>query len=107
MSSKKRRRRSFSPEEKAVILRRHLADKVSVADLADEYHIQPSVLYQWQRQLLDNAAQALESRRGADRREAKLEAKIEALETKLQHKDNVIAEISEEFVKTKKELGEL
>lgn len=107
MSTKKRRRRSFSPEDKAVILRRHLADKVSVADLADEYHIQPSVLYQWQRQLLDNAAQALESRRGADRREAKLEAKIEALETKLQHKDSVIAEISEEFVKTKKELGEL
>lgn len=107
MITKKRRRRNFSSEEKATILRRHLADKVSVADLAEEYHIQPSVLYQWQRQLLDNAARALESRRGADRREAKLEAKIEALETKLQHKDSVIAEISEEFVKTKKELGEL
>ena len=107
MSSKKRRRRKFSPEEKAAILRRHLADKVSVADLADEYHIQPSVLYQWQRQLLDNAARALESRRGSDRRESKLEAKIQALESKLQRKDSVIAEISEEFVKTKKELGEL
>lgn len=107
MSSKKRRRRHFSPEDKAAILRRHLADKVSVADLCDEYKLQPSVLYQWQRQLLDNAARALESRRGPDRREAKLEAKIQTLEAKLQRKDSVIAEISEEFVKTKKELGEL
>jgi hypothetical protein len=30
MSAKKRRRRNFSPEEKAAILRRHLAAKVSV-----------------------------------------------------------------------------
>jgi hypothetical protein len=36
MSAKKRRRRSFSPEEKAAILRRHLAVKVSVSELADE-----------------------------------------------------------------------
>ena len=61
MSAKKRRRRNLSPEEKTAILRRHLADKVSVADLADGYHIQPSLLYQWQRQLLDNAARARES----------------------------------------------
>ncbi|MGD2103253.1 MAG: transposase [Acidimicrobiia bacterium] len=107
MSQKKRRRRHFSPEEKAAILRRHLADKVSVSDLCDEYKLQPSVLYQWQRQLLDNAARALEPRRGTDRQEAKLEAKIQTLEAKLQRKDSVIAEISEEFVKTKKELGEL
>ncbi|HKO13812.1 MAG TPA: hypothetical protein VJV22_17715 [Acidobacteriaceae bacterium] len=32
------RRRHFTPEEKATILRRHLADKVSVWDLCDEYH---------------------------------------------------------------------
>lgn len=109
MSSKRRRRRHFSPEDKAAILRRHLADKVSVSDLCDEYDLQPSVLYQWQRQLLDNAARALEARRGGttDRREAQLEAKIQTLEAKLQRKDSVIAEISEEFVKTKKELGEL
>ena len=36
------RRRQFTPEEKATILRRHLADKVPVSDLCDEYHIQPT-----------------------------------------------------------------
>jgi len=44
-----RTRRHFTPDEKAAILRRHLADKVPVSDLCDEYHLQPSVFYLWQR----------------------------------------------------------
>ena len=42
---------------------------------------------------------------GAEPR-ATLEAKIAQLEAKLAKKDAVIAEISEEYVKLKKELGE-
>lgn len=103
----KKRRRHFTPEDKAAILRRHLSDKVPVSDLCDEYKLQPSVFYQWQRQLLDNAAKALEVQRGSDSQQRKLKSKIESLESKLRRKDSVIAEISEEFVKAKKELGEL
>ena len=103
----KRKRRRFTADEKAAILRRHLADKVPVADLCDEYKLQPSVFYQWQRQLLDHAAKALEPKRGVPGREKTLESKIATLEKRLRHKDSTIAEISEEFVKTKKELGEL
>lgn len=103
----KKRRRHFASEEKATILRRHLTDKVPVADLCEEYKLQPSVFYQWQRQLLDNAARALEPQRGSSSREKKLADRVEALEDKLRRKDGVIAEISAEFVKVKKELGEL
>ena len=59
-------RRQFTPEEKATILRRHLADRVPVSDLCDEYHIQPTLFYLWQRQAFDNqvalAGQLLEAR---------------------------------------------
>ena len=102
----KRKRRHFTADEKAAILRRHLADKVPVADLCDEHKLQPSVFYQWQRQLFDHAAKALEPQRGTAKRDKKLEARIETLEERLRRKDNVIAEISEEFVKVKKGLGE-
>ena len=102
----KRKRRHFTPDEKAAILRRHLANKISVADLCDEYNLQPSVFYQWQRQLFDHAAKAMEPQRGAARREKKLEEQIATLEQRLRRKDSVIAEISEEFVKAKKEHGE-
>lgn len=105
--SPRKKRRKFSPEDKAAILRRHLADKVPVSDLCDEYKIQPSLFYQWQRQLLDNAAVALKPTRAAATRERKLEHEVESLAARLRRKDSVIAEISEEFVKVKKELGEL
>jgi len=56
-------RRSFTAEARATILRRHRADKVAVSDLCDEYQIQASVFYVWQRQLMENMAAALEDRR--------------------------------------------
>jgi transposase-like protein len=106
MSESKRRRRNFSPEEKAAILRRHLADKVPISDLAEEYGVQPGLLYQWQRQLLDHFAVALQPTRRKNRREAKLQQKVEALEAKVRKKDSVIVELTGEYVALKKELGE-
>lgn len=108
MSKQKRRR--YTSEQKAAILRRHLVDKVAVSDLCDEYKIQPSVFYAWQRQLLENMESVLDGGRGrreSHRRDAELQRKVELLEAKLAKKDGVIAEISEEFVALKKELGEL
>ena len=104
----KRSRRSYSVEQKAAILRRHLVDKVPVSDLCDEYKIQPSVFYGWQKQLMDNLPSAVEHVGGRKKRsrEAALERRIAQLEAKLAKKDNVIAEISEEYVALKKELGE-
>jgi transposase-like protein len=105
----KKRRRSFSAEQKAAIIRRHLVDGVPVSDLCDEYKLQPSVFYGWRRQLMDNLGAAFEmmgNGRRRDSREAKLERKVDALEAKLVKKDNVIAEISEEYVALKKELGD-
>jgi len=104
----KRSRRSFTTEQKVAILRRHLMDKVPVSDLCEEYKLQPSVLYHWQKQLFEHMAAALEVAPGnrAPQREKQLAAKVEHLEAKLAKKDSVIAEISAEYVQLKKELGE-
>jgi len=50
---KSERRRQFTAEEKAIILRRHLSEKVAVSDLCEEYKIQPSLFYVWQRQAFE------------------------------------------------------
>jgi len=102
-------RRQFAPDDKAAILRRHLADKVPVSDLCDEYHIQPSLFYLWQRQALENLGAALQdgrTGRGQDQALAVERARVAALEAKLAKKDAVIAEISEEHLALKKKLGE-
>ena len=53
MSSKKRRRR-FTAEQKATIMRRMMFEQVPVSDLAEEYRIEPSQLYHWQKQVQAN-----------------------------------------------------
>ena len=105
----KRSRRQFSVEEKAAILKRHLVEKVSVADLCDELKLQPSLFYQWLRQAQDNLAGALMPAApdaGPSKRERELAAQVALLEARLAKKDSVIAEISAEYVHLKKELGE-
>ena len=103
------KRRQFTADEKATILRRHLADKVPVSDLCDEYKIQPSLFYIWQRQALENLGAALEdrrTRRSDGRESANQQHKIEQLEARLQKKDSIIAFVSEEHLALKKKLGE-
>ena len=50
-----RARRHFSAEQKAQVVRRHLADKEPVSKLADELQIQPSLIHLWVNQVLTQA----------------------------------------------------
>jgi len=98
-----RQRRRFTPEQKSAILREHLLDKVAVADLCDKHDIKPTVFYSWQRTMFENLG-SLFKRKG-DSRSAALERKNEALRKKIASKDEVIAEIMEDYVAVKKTLG--
>ncbi len=98
-------RKHFAAVEKVAILRRYLLERVPVSDLCDQYHIQPSVFYNWQKQFFENGAAAFEHVRSAP--EKHQERTIAALRDKIQRKNEVVAELMEEHVKLKKELGEL
>ena len=104
----KSKRRQWTTEQKVAILRRQFVDKVPVSQLCGELGLQPSVFYQWQRQVFDNLAGALTTPAppGPSRREKELVVKNAHLEARLAKKDGVIAEISAEYVQLKKELGE-
>ena len=99
------KRKYPAAEEKALILKRYLVEKVPISDLCDEYGLQPSQIYRWQKQLFENAAVAF--RRTNRRAEEGKDHKIAALEEKLAKKNEVVAELMEDHVQLKKELGEL
>lgn len=105
MSSKNRRR--FGAEKKGQIVRRHLADKVAVSDLADEFDIQPSLIHAWVKQVLDQVEKAFEQSSGPRRKAQAKDTRITQLEEKLATKNEVISELMEENVKAKKANGEL
>ena len=99
-------RRYFSPEQKVAILREHLIEGKAVSDLCDKHHIHPTVFYQWQRQFFENGTAAFESKQSRSRISDGYQKKIEALEGKLQRKNEVLSELLEEHTRLKKELGE-
>ena len=102
----KRERRHFTPEKKAELLRKHLVDKVPVSDICNEEKLQPSVFYDWLRLLIAQAPAVLASPKRGESEEKKLKKRVAELEEKIAKKDGVLAELLEEHVKLKKELGE-
>ena len=102
----RRSRRYLSVPQKAQIVRRHLTGKEPVSNLADELGVQPSQIHAWVKQVLDQAEHALERPAGRPPCAEQLQAKLVArLQTKLVQKDEVIAELMQEHVQLKKELG--
>ena len=99
MSKPRRRQPQSSPE----LLRQHVAEKKPVSEVATR-PIQPSLFYTWQRELLAGAHTVFSTRR-APSRENELEAKISRLEARVARKDQIIAEVTEEYVTLKKNLG--
>jgi transposase-like protein len=101
-------RRHFSDSVKADVVRRHLSGKVPVSELADELHVQPSLVHLWVKQVLDQAEKAFQRNSAAKSpRDGVKERRIAQLEAKLANKNEVIAELMEENVKAKKANGEL
>ena len=98
-------RKNYTPVEKVAILRRHLIDHVPVSDLCDEHQLSPTLFYIWQKQFFDNGPAAFERKVKAS--DGHLQQTIAALRDKLQRKNEVVAELTEEHIKLNKDLGGL
>jgi len=100
----KQKRRKFTPEEKAGIVRLHLLENQPVSEICDRFSLSPAQFYQWQKQLFENAAAAFAP--PSSRSVAAPQRKIKQLEEKLQRKAEVLSELMKEHINLKKELGE-
>ena len=77
-----------------------------MSDLCEQYKINPSLFYQWQRSFFENGARAFEGN-GQGRSQSKVEKELAAVKDRLQRKHEVLSELMEEHIRLKKELGEL
>jgi len=100
-----RTRRHYSAEEKVRLLKLHLVEGQPISAICDLHQIHPTLFYSWQKTFFENGAAAFD-RSPRPRRVDLGVQKIEHLEARLKRKDEVIAAVTEELVRTKKELGE-
>jgi transposase len=100
-----RRYRQHSAADKAAILRQVLLEGQAVSKVCEEHDVSRTLFYTWQKQFFENGAAAFAKEASAEQRD--LKRQVDALRQRLTQKDRVIAKVTEEFVRTKKELGEL
>ena len=92
-------RRHFSPEQKAVIVRRHLAGKEPVSNLADELGVQPSQIHLWVKQLLDQAERAFQANGRKHTASNPEQIRLAALEAAVDRKDALLGELLQQLAR--------
>jgi transposase-like protein len=100
----KKTRRQHSPEDKVRILRLHLLEHQPISQLCDQEGIHPTLFYQWQKAFFDNGAAAFQRSPRTETLQQR-DRVLEALQAKLQRKDEVIAIIAEDLIREKKVNG--
>jgi transposase len=95
------RRKRYTAEEKMKILREVLEDGKSISQTAEKYGVHPNNVMNWRKQLIESGAQTFQIKRTDISSKAE-ERKVAALEDKIKHKDEVIAELAEELLVLKK-----
>ncbi len=91
----KKRRRRFSPLEKADAVRKHIRDKIPVSKIADEMQVQPTQIHDWVNCVLSQAERAFESQKHAKTQFERHQSSMTNLQEKLDTKNAVIAELAE------------
>ena len=89
------------------ILRLHLLEHQPISEVCQQYQLNPTVFYRWQKDLFDHGAAAFERAENgaADRTGQRLQKENAQLKSRLAAKDEVIAEIMAEQVRLKQTLG--
>lgn len=101
--SKPAKNRRWSSAEKAVIVRRHLRDGVSQADLADEYGAAPGQISQWCKQALEGVESVFKGT--TKRAESRHKKELDQREMKIHQLQEVVSELSTEVLQLKKTNG--
>lgn len=98
-----KKKKIYTAEEKTIILREHLENAMAISELADKYGIHPNAIYQWKKQLFEQAPQSLVRKsRKKEQRQSGYERRIAELEELLKKRENLITELVQENIDLKK-----
>lgn len=92
----------LSGELKTKILKEHLEDGKPVSDLAEKYGVHVNAIYTWKKQLFEQNVPQVQKERKKEIAENAKDARISELESKLNKRDELIAELLADNIDLKK-----
>ncbi|OGL47163.1 MAG: transposase [Candidatus Schekmanbacteria bacterium RBG_13_48_7] len=102
--NKKRDRKSYNPDDKVSISRKHLLENVPVSELCNELNLKPTVFYRWQKELFENGSSVF--KKNNSKKIKQYEERIDSLEAIIIRKNEVLADLLEEYLRLKKNSGQ-
>lgn len=100
---RRRGRRRWSAEEKVNVLRSHFG-RAKIVETCEEFRVHPNMLAMWWKTAVEAAANAFS---GDGRRESRaVNRRQQMLESELEKKNRIIAELASEVLELKKRRGE-
>ncbi len=96
-------RRRWSAQDKAKLVRRHLWENMSLADLSDETGVVPGRISRWSKLALEGLEGVFEG--SGKKQERQVERAIVAKDARIRELQEVITELSTEVLSLKKSVG--
>ena len=101
-------RKTYSAEQKIIIVRELLENKVPISQLSEKYKVHPNDIYNWKKKLFEGAAEIFKPKVSNQTQKTAEQKKIEKLESKLKDRDEAIAMLLKENIEIKKSIdGEI
>jgi len=95
------KRKRYTPEEKVLVLREVVEDGKAVSTVANDHELNPSLLLNWRKQMVEGARETFRIKR-VDINDKAGERRAKELEAKLLERENLIAELAQENLELKK-----
>lgn len=101
-----KKRRHYSSEDKAKILREYIDNNLSISSVCEKYQIHPNLIYKWKKLMYESTPDALSySKKKSDKQHSAAERRIAELEALLAKRESLIAELVEDNISLKKKLS--
>jgi transposase len=98
-------RKTYTAEQKVIILRELLDDKIPISQIAEKYQIHTNDIYNWKKKLFEGAADIFSSGKTNNTKADKSQEKITALEAKLKKKEEAISWLVQDNIELKKNIS--
>lgn len=97
-------RKTYSADQKAMILRELLEDKVPISQLVEKYGVHVNDIYNWKKKLFEGASQIFTNGKTPERKNDESQERINALEAKLKKRDEAISFLVQDNIALKKNI---